>query len=117
ETIEALVRDGRLHPTAITVSSGSERPGELVLGFDPSLPDVTSASFGRDPEATFTIGVNGHAALVGGRVVPGERAFARLPGERAWAANRRIHGELARAGSGWTLSSTIPSPYQKSVSP
>jgi len=117
ETIEALVRDGRLHPTVITASSGSDRPGEMALAFDPSLPDVTSAGFGRDPAATFTIAVNDHAALVGGRIVPGERAFDLLPGDPAWTTSRTIHIALARAGSSWTLSSAIPSPYQGSVSP
>ena len=42
ETIEAIIRDGRLHPTVIRFASGSERAGELVLRFDPSLPDVTA---------------------------------------------------------------------------
>lgn len=108
ETIEAVVRAGRLYPTAIAVSSGSERPGEIVLAFDPSLPDVTGAGFGRDAAAAFTIAVNGHASVVDGRVVPGERAFDVLPGEPAWATSRTIQIALARAGGSWTLSSSIP---------
>jgi hypothetical protein len=107
ETIEAVVRDGRLHPTAITTSSGSERRGQMVLAFDPSLPDVTSASLARDFAATFTIAVNDHPALVRGRVVPGERGFDVLPAEPVWAGSRIIHVALARAGASRTLSSAI----------
>jgi hypothetical protein len=118
ETIEARVIDGRLHPTAIRVSSGSERPGTFVLAFDPSLPDVTNAGFPRDPTATFTIAIDAHAGLVRGRVVPGEMGFDLVPEEPAWAATRPLHVQLDRSGATWTVRSTIATPaYQGSVSP
>jgi len=107
ETIEARVRDGRLHPTAIRVASGSERAGQLILSFGPSLPDVTGAGCGCDPAATFAIAIDEHERLLSGRVVPIEMGFDLVPEQPGWAATRALHVELARNGNTWTLRSSI----------
>ena len=95
--------------TAIRVSSGSERPGALVLDFDRSLHDVTSAGFGRDPTATFTVAVDAHTGLVRGQVLPREMGFDLLPEQPTWAATHGLHVELAR-GAIWRLGSVIRHP-------
>ena len=114
ETIEAIIRDGRLHPTVIRFASGSERAGELVLRFDPSLPDVTAPGSGHDPTATFSIAVDEHAGLVTGHVMPRAMGFDLVPDAPSWAASRAFHVELDRRGAHWTLTAA---PYQGSVSP
>ena len=96
--------------TAIRVSSGSERPGALVLDFDRSLHDVTSAGFGRDPTATFTVAVDAHTGLVRGQVLPREMGFDLLPEQPTWAATHGLHVELARSGAIWRLGSVIRHP-------
>jgi len=105
ETIEARLRDGRLHPTRITVASASERSGALVLSFDPALPDVTRR--GHDPAGTFAIGVDAHERLVTGRIAPADMGFALEPEQPAWAAGRALRTAVARDGAVWTLRASV----------
>ena len=107
ERITARLVDGRLHIAELRVPSASETPDELVLTFDPFLPDPTTTGFGHDPTARFAIAVAAHADLVTGRVEPGVRGFTLIPADPAWASTRALAVTLSAAGDARRVTSTI----------
>ena len=107
ERITARLVDGRLHIAELRVPSASETPDELVLTFDPLLPDPTATGLGHDPTARFAIAVAAHADLMTGRVEPGVAGFTLIPEDPAWASTRALAVTLWAAGDARRVTSTI----------
>ena len=87
ETIDAIVRDGRLAPTAVTIPSASARAGDLVVRFAPSLRGG----------ARFAVDVDAHRDLLTGDVEGTAAGFVARPDTPSWVRSRAIHVRL-RAG-------------------
>ncbi|HLY39514.1 MAG TPA: hypothetical protein VKU61_15825 [Candidatus Binatia bacterium] len=84
ETIDALVRDGRLAPTAVTIPSGSARPGELAVRFAPFLHGG----------ARFAVDVDAHRDLLTGDIAGTAADFVAHPDAPSWARSRAVHVRL-----------------------
>ena len=77
--------DGRVR--AIRVASSGETASQLVLAFDPVLPECGDAGVDR---ARFTVAIDDHRGLVTGRVEVGRGGVAIVPEQPAWATSRPI---------------------------
>ena len=107
ETVHARMNDDGLHIGRITVASGSEISSTLSLDFDPFLPAPARGASGVDPIATFRLGIDDHASLVTGRVVPVEAGFELVPVEPVWARSRAINLHLTQEEGTLRLRSSI----------
>jgi hypothetical protein len=99
ETIDAVVLDGRLAPTAVTFPSASARGGELVVRFAPFLRDG----------ARFAVDVDAHRDLLTGDIAGTAANFYALFDAPSWARSRTVRVRLRRTGDEVAIATAVGS--------